>query len=188
MPWLKKIFDFLILYGMYNLQDTSIVPHGKISLLNSAIIACSCCQMTWQFVSFDNALPSMWGCCCFLWHCQVSGTQRALCKYAEMRFPLWDVESVWVAECFILPEPEGKTFWTGLVLALQNGDIWLSVPAGMSFWLALSWYRPTPSYTLSPAGPFQGSWELVTCRGSDSSKHVSTCLNPIDVSETSACY
>lgn len=28
----------------------------------------------------------------------------------------------------------------------------------------------------------------VTCRGSHPSKHVSTCWDPVDVSETGACY
>lgn len=68
---------------MYNLQGTSVVPHGKMSLLNSITIACSCCQMTWQVVSFDNTLPSVWKCCWFLWQCQVSGTLSQLGKYRE---------------------------------------------------------------------------------------------------------
>lgn len=68
---------------MYNLQGTSVVPHGKMSLLNSITIACSCCQMTWQVVSFDNALPSIWKCCWFLWQFQVSRTLSQVGKYWE---------------------------------------------------------------------------------------------------------
>lgn len=131
--------------------------------------------MTWQLVSFDNAFPSVWECCWFLWQCQVSGTLSQLGKYWE---PLVGCR-VWVGECFILPKPGGRT---GLLLALQNGGIWLPVPAGMSLscWLTLSWYCPTPSYALSPAGASPRSQELLTCRGSHPNKHVSTCCNPVD--------
>lgn len=60
---LKDIW-FLLFYAMYNLQDTVIVPHGKISSLNSAIIAYPHCQTTWQFIAFDNAFPSLQECGC----------------------------------------------------------------------------------------------------------------------------
>lgn len=60
---LKDIW-FLLFYAMYNLQDTVIVPHGKISSLNSAIIAYPRCQTTWQFIAFDNAFPSLQECGC----------------------------------------------------------------------------------------------------------------------------
>lgn len=57
---------------MYNLQGTSLVPGGKMSLLKSITIAWSCCQMTWQVASFDNSLPSVGKCCWFLWQCQIT--------------------------------------------------------------------------------------------------------------------
>jgi len=60
----------------------------------------------------------------------VSGTLSTLYKYSEASFHSRDVESVWVAEWFVLPKPEEKTFWTGLVLALQDGGIRLTMPAG----------------------------------------------------------
>lgn len=169
---------------MYNLQGTGGVPHGKMSLLNSVTIACSCCQMTWQVVPLDKHFPLFGNAADF------SGSARwakLWASWVNTGSPSWDAESLWVAECFVLPKPGGRT---GLVLALQNGGIWLPVPAGMSFslWLTVSWYCPTPSYALSPAGASLGSQRLVTCRGSHPNKHVSTCWNPVDVSETWAWY
>lgn len=153
----------MILCGMYNLQDMGVVPQGKISSLNSAIIVYPRCQMTWQFISFDNSLPPLQECCWFPrvvpgecdWQCCASIQRQAFPRGMQ----------VWVVKCFILPKPEGKTYWARLLLALQSGGILAFYANGhkrgksLSFWLAPSWYCPACPFvsSLSPAAPFQGS-------------------------------
>lgn len=97
-------------------------------------------------------LPNDLAFCTWIMHFALCGnaadfscvTRWAHVSIQRRAFP----KSIWMAECFILPKPEGKTVWTGLVLALQNSGIRFSVPAGMSlsFWLTLSWYclHPVP--------------------------------------------
>ena len=143
---------------MYNLQDTVIVPHGKISSLNSAIIAYPRCQTTWQFIAFDNAFPSLQECGCL--SLALLGMQLWLgcARIQRQAFP-HGMHNWWMAKCFILSKPESKTFWAGPLFALQSGGVLAFYVSGdvggksLSSGFTHSWYCPAPS----SAVPFQGS-------------------------------
>lgn len=125
---LKDIW-FLLFYAMYNLQDTVIVPHGKISSLNSAIIAYPRCQTTWQFIAFDNAFPSLQECGCL--SLALLGMQLWLgCAHSKTGFPSWDAQLVWMAKCFTLSKPESKPAPSGQGRCLHCRVV--------AFWLSMS--------------------------------------------------
>lgn len=176
---------------MYNLQDMVVMPHGKISSLNSAIIAYPRCQTTWQFIAFGNVFPSLQECCCL--------------SLALLGMQLWQGCASIQRQAF----SHGLHSWSGWLNALlsqsQNQrpsgqDCYLHcrvVAFGLSMSVEMEERAcPLGSLTagialhlhLHPVSCCSFAWQLVTCRASESSKHVSTCLSPIDVSKIQACY
>lgn len=135
---------------MYNLQDMVVMPHGKISSLNSAIIAYPRCQTTWQFIAFGNVFPSLQECCCLSLALLGMQLWQGCASIQRQAFP-HGLHS-WSGWLNALPQskPESKTFRAGLLFALQSGGIWAFYVSGdggkgLSSGFSHSWYCPAPS-------------------------------------------